>query len=38
MQPVLVSHVVKSFGNTTAVADVSFAVERGEIIGLLERA
>jgi len=30
-----VSHVAKSFGNTHAVADVSFAVERGEIFGLL---
>jgi ABC-2 type transport system ATP-binding protein len=30
-----VSHVAKRFGNTQAVADVSFAVERGEIFGLL---
>lgn len=30
-----VSHIAKSFGNTHAVADVSFAVERGEIFGLL---
>ena len=30
-----VSHIAKSFGNTQAVADVSFAVERGEIFGLL---
>ena len=30
-----VSHVAKSFGETQAVADVSFAVERGEIFGLL---
>ncbi|HUW95770.1 MAG TPA: ATP-binding cassette domain-containing protein, partial [Anaerolineae bacterium] len=30
-----VSHIAKSFGNTEAVADVSFAVERGEIFGLL---
>jgi ABC-2 type transport system ATP-binding protein len=32
---VQVSHVAKSFGETQAVADVSFAVERGEIFGLL---
>ena len=30
-----VSHIAKSFGNTEAVADVSFTVERGEIFGLL---
>jgi ABC-2 type transport system ATP-binding protein len=30
-----VSHVAKRFGETTAVADVSFDVERGEICGLL---
>jgi ABC-2 type transport system ATP-binding protein len=30
-----VSHVAKSFGATQAVADVTFAVERGEIFGLL---
>jgi ABC-2 type transport system ATP-binding protein len=30
-----VSHVAKRFGETTAVADVSFDVERGEIFGLL---
>ena len=30
-----VSHIAKSFGRTQAVADVSFAVERGEIFGLL---
>lgn len=30
-----VSHIAKSFGNTQAVADVSFAVKRGEIFGLL---
>jgi ABC-2 type transport system ATP-binding protein len=35
MQVVQVSHVAKSFGETQAVADVSFAVERGEIFGLL---
>jgi len=30
-----VSHIAKSFGNTQAVADVSLAVKRGEIFGLL---
>ena len=30
-----VSHIAKSFGATRAVVDVSFAVERGEIFGLL---
>ena len=35
MHTVEVSHVAKSFGATQAVADVSFAVERGEIFGLL---
>jgi len=35
MQTVKVSHVAKSFGKVQAVADVSFAVERGEIFGLL---
>jgi ABC-2 type transport system ATP-binding protein len=30
-----VSHIAKSFGDTHAVVDVSFAVERGEIFGLL---
>ena len=30
-----VSHAAKSFGATQAVADVSFAVEQGEIFGLL---
>jgi len=30
-----VSHVAKRFGETSAVADVSFEVERGEIYGLL---
>jgi len=30
-----VSHIAKSFGKTHAVVDVSFAVERGEIFGLL---
>ncbi len=34
-RPVEVSEVAKSFGNTQAVAGVSFAVERGEILGLL---
>jgi len=32
---VAVSHVAKSFGATQAVADVSFAVEQGEVFGLL---
>jgi ABC-2 type transport system ATP-binding protein len=35
MQVVEVSHVAKSFGETQAVADVSFGVRRGEIFGLL---
>jgi len=35
MQTIEVSHVAKSFGDTQAVADVSFAVGRGEIFGLL---
>jgi ABC-2 type transport system ATP-binding protein len=35
MHPVEVSHIAKSFGSTQAVADVSFAVEHGEIFGLL---
>jgi ABC-2 type transport system ATP-binding protein len=35
MHPVEVSHIAKAFGATQAVADVSFAVERGEIFGLL---
>jgi len=30
-----VSHIAKSFGETQAVADVSFNVKRGEIFGLL---
>ncbi len=30
-----VDHVSKSFGSTRALADVSFAVARGEIVGLL---
>jgi ABC-2 type transport system ATP-binding protein len=30
-----VSHIAKSFGATDAVVDVSFAVKRGEIFGLL---
>jgi ABC-2 type transport system ATP-binding protein len=32
---VSVSHVAKSFGAVRAVDDVSFEVERGEILGLL---
>jgi ABC-2 type transport system ATP-binding protein len=35
MYTVEVSHLAKRFGNTQAVADVSFAVEPGEIFGLL---
>lgn len=35
MVAVEVSHVAKSFGETTAVADVSFRVDGGEIFGLL---
>jgi ABC-2 type transport system ATP-binding protein len=35
MHPIEVSHISKSFGNTQAVADVSFDVQRGEIFGLL---
>ena len=35
MHTVEVSHVAKRFGDTQAVADVSFAVGRGEIFGLL---
>ena len=34
-QAVSVSHVAKRFGETQAVADVSFGVEKGEIFGLL---
>jgi len=35
MHPIEVKHLTKSFGDTQAVADVSFAVEKGEIFGLL---
>ncbi len=35
MTPISVSHVAKSFGDTHAVVDVSFDVDRGEIFGLL---
>ena len=35
MQTVEVSHLKKAFGATQAVADVSFAVAKGEIFGLL---
>lgn len=35
MHPVEVSHIAKSFGDTQAVADVSFEVKKGEIFGLL---
>ena len=34
-RPVEASNIFKSFGNTQAVVDVSFVVERGEILGLL---
>jgi ABC-2 type transport system ATP-binding protein len=34
-KPVEASNIYKSFGNTQAVVDVSFVVERGEILGLL---
>ena len=30
-----VKHLVKKFGETRAVDDVSFTIERGEIVGLL---
>jgi ABC-2 type transport system ATP-binding protein len=36
MAPVVeIAHIAKSFGQTRAVVDVSFGVERGEIFGLL---
>jgi ABC-2 type transport system ATP-binding protein len=35
MHTIEISHVAKSFGDTHAVVDVSFDVERGEIFGLL---
>lgn len=35
MPTIEVSHVAKRFGETSAVVDVSFKVERGEIYGLL---
>jgi ABC-2 type transport system ATP-binding protein len=35
MSTIEVSHLAKRFGETQAVADVSFAVEEGEIFGLL---
>jgi ABC-2 type transport system ATP-binding protein len=35
MHTVVVSHLAKRFGETQAVADVSFVVEPGEIFGLL---
>jgi ABC-2 type transport system ATP-binding protein len=35
MHTIEVSHVAKRFGETKAVTDVSFEVERGEIFGLL---
>ena len=35
MPAIDVQHIVKRFGDFTAVNDVSFAVEKGEIFGLL---
>jgi len=35
MHTIEVSHIAKAFGDTQAVADVSFDVEQGEIFGLL---
>jgi ABC-2 type transport system ATP-binding protein len=35
MDTIQVSHIAKAFGDTHAVVDVSFDVERGEIFGLL---
>ncbi len=35
MHAIKVSHVAKSFGETHAVQDVSFTIERGQIFGLL---
>jgi ABC-2 type transport system ATP-binding protein len=35
MKPIEVRHIAKSFGDTRAVVDASFSVERGEIFGLL---
>jgi len=35
MNPVEVSHISKAFATTQAVADVTFAVQSGEIFGLL---
>ncbi len=35
MQTIVVNHVAKAFGAAQAVADVTFAVEKGEIFGLL---
>ena len=35
MEMIAVAHVEKSFGDTRAVVDVSFTVERGEIFGIL---
>ncbi|MGB2956634.1 MAG: ATP-binding cassette domain-containing protein [Anaerolineales bacterium] len=35
MHPIEVSQIAKSFGDTHAVVDVSFDVDRGEIFGLL---
>jgi ABC-2 type transport system ATP-binding protein len=35
MNPIEVRHIAKSFGDTQAVVDASFSVERGEVFGLL---
>lgn len=35
MPTIEISHIAKAFGDTQAVADVSFNVDRGEIFGLL---
>lgn len=32
---IVVEHIAKSFGSITAVADLSFSVKKGEIVGLL---
>jgi len=36
MHTIQVTHIAKSFGETQAVANVSFAIEHSEIFGLLE--
>jgi len=35
MNPISVTHIAKSFGDTKAVSDVSFEVKQGEVFGLL---